>query len=219
VPGFEDRYYFGRRPNIFYIPRFRNLRAPDADNLDFIRGYAFQGSARRPNWSAATGMPGLGSEFKHALRTPGPWQVSLTGFGEQLPRYDNYVALDPERTDRWGIPLLRIHCTWSENERRMMRDAAQQAAEMLEAAGCRNVETYDDEPPPGFAIHEMGTARMGRDPSTSVLNGFNQAHEVPNLFVTDGSCMPSSACQNPSITYMALTARACHYAVEQLKQE
>jgi choline dehydrogenase-like flavoprotein len=162
-------------------------------------------------------MPGLGVDLKRTLRQPGPWQLWMTAFGECLPRHENHVQLDPEQKDAWGMPILRINCSWSENERQMMLDSAAQAATMLEAAGCRNISTYNNMPPPGECIHEMGTARMGRDPRTSVLNAHNQAHEVPNLFVTDGACMTSSANQNPSITYMALTARACDYAVTQMK--
>jgi choline dehydrogenase-like flavoprotein len=218
VPGFDDRYFFGRRPNGIYIPRFRNLRGPDSDRLGFVRGYGYQGAASRGGWGHAASMEGVGADFKHGLRTPGAWRMWMGAWGEQLPRHDNYVALDPGHTDEWGIPLLRIHADWSDNERRMMNDAADQAAEMLEAAGCVNVSPFRAIAPPGACIHEMGTARMGRDPRTSVLNSHNQAHEVPNLFVTDGACMTSSACQNPSITYMALTARAAEFAVEELKR-
>ncbi len=156
--------------------------------------------------------------MKQRLREPGPWRISLQGYGECLPRHENYVDLDPERKDQWGIPLLRIHCAWSANERAIREDVQTQGAEMLEAAGCTNVETYDDEGPPGFSVHEMGTARMGKDPRTSVLNAHNQAHDVPNLFVTDGACMASSSCVNPSLTYMALTARAADYAVSELQR-
>lgn len=218
IPGMEDEYFYGRRPNGIYFARFRNLTAPDSDKLDFVRGYGYQGGASRGGWDRGTGTAGIGAELKRSLREPAPWTMWLGGWGEQLPRHENYVELDPEQTDQWGIPLLRIHCTWSDNERRMMDDAANQGAEMLEAAGCTNVQPFNDMPPPGFCIHEMGTARMGHDPETSVLNAHNQAHEVPNLFVTDGSCMASSACQNPSITYMALTARAADYAVEEMKR-
>ncbi len=215
MPGFADRYYYGYRPNGFYIPRFRNVDEP---HPDFLRGYGFQGGAWRESWGRGVKEPGLGAELKHSLRKPGPWRMSLGGFGECLPRFENYVDLDPERTDEWGIPLLRVHCTWSDNERRIRQDIRETAAEMLEAVGGRDILTYDRDSPPGLCIHEMGTARMGRDPSTSVLNGWCQAHEVPNLFVTDGSAMASSACQNPSITYMALTARACDYAVGEMKR-
>jgi len=144
--------------------------------------------------------------------------MTLQGYGECLPRHENYVDLDPERTDQWGIPLPRVHCAWSENERAIREDVKAQSAEMLEAAGCTSVETYDEDGPPGFSVHEMGTARMGRDPRTSVLNAHNQSHDVPNLFVTDGACMASSSCVNPSLTYMALTARAVDFGVSELKR-
>ena len=215
VPGFEDRDTFGRRPNGIYIPRFRNVTT---SHPDFLRGYAYQGGAGRPGWTRGTSMSGFGADFKHQLRTPGPWEVTFYGFGECLPRRDNFVGLDPLRVDAWGIPVLRIHCTWGENERAMLQDMAVNAAEMLQAAGARDVETFVEDNPPGLTIHEMGTARMGRDPRTSVLNAHNQLHDVQNVFVTDGAAMTSSACQNPSITYMALTARACDYALEQMRR-
>lgn len=212
VPGLEDRYYWGRRPNGIYLVRFRNLDARTR-HPDFLRGYGYQGGARREGWGRGIGEPGIGVELKRRLRTPGKWRMSMTAFGEMLPREDNYVTLDPYVTDAWGIPVLRIHCTLGENELAMRRDMKDAAAEMLEAAGCTEVEAWEDVYRPGEGIHEMGTARMGRDPRTSVLNARNQLHDVPNVFVTDGACMTSSACQNPSLTYMALTARACDYAV------
>jgi glucoside 3-dehydrogenase (cytochrome c) catalytic subunit len=217
LPGYEDRYYSGRRPNGIYVPRFRNV---SDEHPDFVRGYGLQGGASREGWDRGLYEPGLGAELKQRLRRPGPWTMSFSGFGECLPRYDNFVELDPEKVDAWGIPALRIHCTFGDNEIALRRDIQVTAAEMLESAGCRDIGTYDrfDETPPGLGIHEMGTARMGRDPKSSVLNGHNQAHDVPNLFVTDGASMASSACQNPSLTYMALTARAANYAVEQLKR-
>jgi choline dehydrogenase-like flavoprotein len=218
LPGLEDHYYYGRRPNGIYIPRFRNLRGPDSDQLGFLRGYGYQGGASRAGWGRGSSAVGIGADLKQSLREPGPWEFWLGAWGEMLPREENHVSLDPERRDQWGIPLLRISCAWSDNERKMMADGAEQAAAMLESTGCTEVNAYNNLPPPGFCIHEMGTARMGRDPKTSVLNGHNQAHDVPNLFVTDGSCMTSSACQNPSITYMALTARAADYAVGEMKR-
>lgn len=215
MPGHEDEYYHGYRPGGPYLARFRNV---DEAHPDFLRGYAFQGGAWREGWSRGAREPGLGAELKHRLRQPGPWMMSLGGFGECLPRYENFVELDHDNLDRWGIPQLKMHCTWSDNEDRIRQDAQVTAAEMLEAAGGRDIETYDRGAPPGFCIHEMGTARMGRDPETSVLNGWNQAHEVANLFVTDGAAMASTACQNPSVTYMALTARACNHAVAEMKR-
>jgi len=161
-------------------------------------------------------MEGFGADFKHSLRTPGQWEFNLGGFGECLPRESNYVDIDPEVVDKWGIPALRIHCEWSDNERKMLQEMAVQAAEMLEAIGVRDVVSRVDDNPPGLTIHEMGTARMGRDPDTSVLNRWSQSWDVPNLFMTDGACMTSSANQNPSITYMALTARAANHAVDMI---
>src|SRR6266550_446940 len=213
VPGLEDKYVYGRRPTGTYIPRFRNLGGSREAKVAFLRGYGIQGGAGRDGWSRGADMPGLGADFKRELREPGPWRISLQGYGECLPRHENHVDLDTQRTDQWGIPLLRVHCAWSDNERAIREDVKTQSAEMLEAAGCKDVETYDHDGPPGFSVHEMGTARMGRDPKTSVLNAHNQAHDVPNLFVTDGACMASSSCVNPSLTYMALTARAVDYAV------
>ena len=215
MPGNENLGEYGRRPHGIYLPRFANLT--DADqHPDFLRGYAYQGGASRSGWSRGYSMEGFGAEFKHSLRTPGPWSFNLGGFGECLPRESNYVDIDPGVVDKWGVPALRIHCQWSDNERKMLQEMAVQAAEMLESIGARDVSSRVDDNPPGLTIHEMGTARMGRDPETSVLNGWNQAWDVPNLFMTDGACMTSSANQNPSITYMALTARAASHAVDMI---
>jgi choline dehydrogenase-like flavoprotein len=175
-------------------------------------------------WGRGAGATGFGESLKQNLREAGPWTWWLGGWGEALPRHENYMALDPNQTDQWGMPLMRINCTWSDNEFAMRRDMATSAAEMLEAVGGTAISTFDEfeegtpGAAPGLCIHEMGTARMGRDPQTSVLNSWNQAHDVPNLFVTDGSCMASAACQNPSITYMALTARAVDYAVGEMQK-
>ena len=215
IPGMEDRTVHGRRPNGIYVPRFRNVATA---HPDFLRGYGFQGGADREGWTRGENLPGFGVEFKRTLRTPAPWRFSFYGFGECLPRPTNYVELDPDTKDAWGIPALRIHCEWSDNERKVLKDMSVSAAEMLEAAGAKEVEPFVDDNAPGLTIHEMGTARMGRDPKTSVLNAWNQCHDVKNLFITDGACMTSSACQNPSITYMALTARAVAHAVEQMKR-
>ena len=215
VPGLLDRDAYGRRPNGVYIPRFKNV---NDQHPDFLRGYAYQGGAGRPGWSRGVDTPGFGADFKHSLRNPGPWSMTFYGFGECLPQSSNYVELDANETDKWGVPSLRIHCEWSDNERTMLKDMAVAAAEMLDAGGVQRVETFVEDNPPGLTIHEMGTARMGRDSNTSVLNGFNQIHDAPNVFVTDGACMASSGNQNPSITYMALTARACSYAVNQLNR-
>lgn len=215
---FADRYYSGVRPNGIYIPRFRNLDSASSTDK-FVRGYAYQGSSSRLGWGRAKWQPGVGAELKERLRDPGPWEMELWGYGECLPDHNNRVHLGDE-TDEWGLPILVLDADWGPNERAMRPEMVSSAYAMLEAAGMRDVRVDDnlDDNPQGFAIHEMGTARMGRDPRTSVLNGWNQAHEVPNLFVTDGACMTSSAVQNPSITYMALTARAVDYAVEQLRR-
>jgi choline dehydrogenase-like flavoprotein len=214
--GWTDRRVIGDRPNGIYVPRFRNVASR---HPDFIRGYGFQGGAGRAGWHAALRAPGIGSALKERLSQLGPWTMSFAGFGEMLPREENRATLHPTLVDAWGIPTLHIECKWSENELAMHRDMNVAAAELLEAAGARNIQPNTSGPStPGNTNHEMGTARMGRDPKTSVLNGWNQAWDVPNLFVTDGAAMTSSGCQNPSLTYMALTARACHYAVDQMKR-
>jgi choline dehydrogenase-like flavoprotein len=203
VEGFEDRYYYGNRPVGFYIPRYRNI-GPETTMDTFVRGYGIEGEAYRPSWRRGNDLPGFGSELKARLRDPGPWNVWMLGFGETLPRYENHVRLDGDQVDAYGIPLLRINCAWGENELAMRAD-------MAASEGDLGAE-------PGLGIHEMGTARMGRDPKTSVLNHFNQVWDAPNVFVTDGACMTSSPCQNPSITYMALTARAVDHAVSEMKR-
>lgn len=215
VEGYEDKYYHGYRPNGIYVPRFRNV---NDQHPDFLRGYGFQGSAERKGWTRGLETAALGTDLKGQLRNPGPWKMRFQGFGECLPRYDNSVELDPNTLDAWGMPVLKINCTWGENEVKLRKDMQITAAEMLDAAGAKSIDTYEDENPPGLGIHEMGTARMGRDPKTSVVNGNCQTHDVSNLFITDGSVMASSACQNPSITYMALTARACDYAYKEMKR-
>jgi choline dehydrogenase-like flavoprotein len=216
IPGYEDHVSYGNRPNGIYLPRFRNVK--DAHPA-FLRGYAFQGGAWRNDWGRGQGMKGFGAAFKQSLLTErGPWEMSLSGFGECLPREDNFVALDPERTDRWGIPALHIHCSYGENEQAQWKDMIHTATEMLETAGATDIIESDNSTNPGLVIHEMGTARMGRDPQTSILNGHNQVWDAPNLFLTDGACMASSANQNPSITYMALTARAASHAVDLMKR-
>lgn len=213
--GFEDKYYWGRRPNGFYIPRYRNL---DDHNRDYIRGFGYQGGGSRQNWIAAVRELAVGKQLKELVQTPGIWTLGMGGFGEILPDHSNRMYLDFEQTDKWGQPIVVFDSELKENELLMRKDMMLDAAEMLEAAGFKNIVTYDSQPPPGHGIHEMGTARMGRDPKTSVLNGWNQIHSVKNVFVTDGACMTSSACQNPSLTYMALTARAANYAAEELKK-
>jgi len=213
-PGFLDRYYYGRRPTGFYVPRYINI-TENAD-VDFVRGFGFQGYSSRSSWQRGEHEAGVGAELKQRLREPGRWEMSLVGFGEMLPRADNRVTLDEKRRDQWGIPLVHIDCTHAENERRLAERASQDAVRMLIAAGFENVTPLGAIRPPGSSVHEMGTARMGRDPATSVLNGHNQAHDISNLFVTDGSCMTSTGTVNPSLTYMALSARAAHRAADLL---
>ena len=215
MPGHEDKMPFGNRPNGIYIPRFRNVKSKQRD---FIRGYGYQGGGSRDGWTRGMSMPGFGTDFKNALKHPGPWRMGMGGFGECLPNHGNFVEVNKNKLDAWGIPTLTIHCAWGENEQTMSKDIAVQAAEMLAAAGARNISVRQEISSPGLGIHEMGTARMGRDPKTSVLNAHNQAHDVKNLFLPDGASMVSSSCVNPSLTYMALTARACDYAVSQMKK-
>jgi choline dehydrogenase-like flavoprotein len=215
IPGNEDHIEVGRRPNGIYIPRFRNVKTRQAA---FLRGYGYEGSGFREGWERGIAQAGFGGDFKKSVSQPGPWRFSIGGFGECLPNHDNFVELDKEKRDAWGIPVLKMSCTWGENELAIRKDMQIAAAEMLAAAGGRNIETFAGDDPPGFCIHEMGTARMGRDAKNSVLNAFNQSHDVKNLFITDGAAMASSSCVNPSLTYMALTARACDYAVRQMKK-
>ena len=214
--GFEDQYYFGRRPTGIYIPRYRNFGSDK--QTTFLRGYSHAGGAGRASWGRGNGMPGFGAELKNSLIKPGIWSFSINAMGEMLPYEDNRIWLDKTRKDQWGMPLVHINVEWKENEDAMSRDAVVQIQEMLEAVGLKNVSARDNHQNPGLDIHEMGGCRMGRDPKTSMLNGFNQMHAVKNVFVTDGASMVSTACQNPSITYMALTARAADYAVKELKK-
>ncbi|MBO9153874.1 GMC oxidoreductase [Chitinophaga sp. GCM10012297] len=213
--GYEDKYFYGRRANGLYVPRYRNI---GSDKRDYLRGFGYQGGASRSGWSRGIAEMGVGKDFKEMLTEPGQWTMGLGGFGECLPYEDNYVALDNSQKDAWGQPVLRFNAEFKENEAKMRKDMMNDAAEMLEAAGIKDVKTYDRGSWPGMAIHEMGTARMGRDPKTSILNGFNQVHSVPNVFVTDGAAMTSASCVNPSLTYMALTARAADHAVKELKK-
>jgi choline dehydrogenase-like flavoprotein len=217
MPGHEDKMPFGHRPNGIYVPRFRNTNEKTKQK-DFVRGYGYQGGGSREGWSRGAFMSGFGVDFKNTLKMPGPWRMTLAGFGECLPYHSNFVELNKEKPDAWGIPTLTINCKWEENEKKMSGDVAVQAAEILAASGAKEIGVFSDMTPPGLGIHEMGTARMGRDPRTSVLNAHNQVHDVPNVFMTDGACMTSASCVNPSLTYMALTARACDYAVSQMKR-
>ncbi|MDQ2077060.1 GMC oxidoreductase [Marinimicrobium sp. ABcell2] len=215
VPGMEEDYYFGRRPTGTYLPRFRNIFD---DKQDYVGGFSYSVGAQRQVGNVQPGDTPLGAEFKDKMTHVGPWSIYMGGMGEHLPYYDNKVSLSKTRTDAWGMPLLEIDCEYKDNEDRMVKDIHQSGAEMLERAGYTNIQPRNTQQAPGLAIHEMGTARMGRDPKTSVLNGYNQMHAVKNVFVTDGSAMTSSACQNPSLTYMALTARAVDYAVRELNK-
>jgi choline dehydrogenase-like flavoprotein len=215
--GFADQYYKGRRPCGFLVPRYRNLQ--DNENLGFTRGYNLQGHGERQEWmDKPSGIVGFGKDFKAQLTTPGPWTVWMAGWGECLPDYKNYVSLDSSKTDKWGQPLLKIDFEFGSNESKMMSDIQKTSGEMLDKAGFKDINIFNYNKAGGSTVHEMGTARMGNDPKTSVLNKNNQLHEVDNVFITDGSCMTSSACQNPSLTYMALTARATQFAVEELKK-
>ncbi|MGL6266691.1 MAG: GMC oxidoreductase, partial [Chitinophagaceae bacterium] len=213
--GFKDQYTYGRRANGIYVPRFRNINEA-TKRSDYVRGFGFQGQASR-------NIPGpadlIGAELKEHLSEPGDWSMWIGAWGEHLPYEDNRITLNKAQKDPFGLPMVDIDCEFKENEKNMRKDMKQSTAETLEAAGLKNIKTYDDTSSyPGLCIHEMGTARMGHDPKTSVLNKWNQVHDVKNVFVTDGACMTSSANQNPSITYMALTARAVDYAVRELKK-
>jgi choline dehydrogenase-like flavoprotein len=215
IEGLTDRYIFGRRANGFYIPRFRNLFG---DKRDYTRGFGYQGTADRRGWSREIAELGIGAPMKDELCEPGPWTIGMTAFGEILPNHDNKVTLDKDKKDKWGLPVLAMDADIGPNERRMRKDMANDAAEMLEAAGVKNVKTSDETYQIGQGIHEMGTARMGRDPKTSVVNKHNQVWDAQNVFITDGACMASTSCVNPSLTYMAMTARAANFAVEALKR-
>ena len=213
--GFENQYYSGRRANGIYVPRFRNIKEK---HPDYIRGFGYQGGASRESWMRGVAEMGFGEDFKNEIVVPGPWRMGLGGFGETLPYFENKVTLDKENLDKWGQPTVKFDCEFKENEKIMRVDMQNSAAEILEAAGLKNVTTYDSGSFPGQGIHEMGTCVMGKDKKTSMLNKNNQLDEVSNVFVTDGACMSSAACQNPSLTYMALTARACDFAVNELKK-
>ncbi|MDI1323692.1 MAG: GMC family oxidoreductase [Algoriphagus sp.] len=217
VDGFDDEYYKGRRPNGIYIPRYVNLdENTKSDN--FVRGYGFQGGGGRGNWGAGANEEDFGGDFKDRMMKPGPWEFFITGFAECLPNHENKVYLNKDKLDKWGQPTLAIDAEWGANELAINQQIRIDAKEMLERVGLKNVVDFDNKHEMGYGIHEMGTARMGRDPKTSVLNGNNQVHACKNVFVTDGACMTSSSCVNPSLTYMALTARAADFAVSELKK-
>lgn len=214
--GFKDTPYTNNRPASFHIPRFQNL-GDTKSRANFLRGYSFQGSASRTNWRRAIPELSYGKNLKEHVFNQGKWKIGITGFGECLPYHENKMSLDYEKKDEWGLPTITFDCEFRENEKKMRTHIKQEAVAMLKKAGFTNIKPFDKAFIPGHAIHEMGTARMGKDPKTSVLNKYNQIHNVPNVYVTDGSCMTSSASQNPSLTYMALTARAANHAVEQFK--
>jgi choline dehydrogenase-like flavoprotein len=215
VEGYLDRTTFGGRPTGFYIPRFRNLFG---EKRDYLRGFGYQGAANRAGWDREVAELGIGAPLKEALSEPGPWSIGMTAFGEILPYHENRITLDHANKDKWGLPTLAMDCEIKENEQKMRVDMMDDAAEMLEAAGVKNVRKTNSGYTFGRGIHEMGTARMGRDPKTSVLNGHNQVWDAPNVYLTDGACMTSGSCVNPSLTYMALTARAADHAVSELKK-
>jgi choline dehydrogenase-like flavoprotein len=215
VEGYDDKYYYGFRPNGVYIPRYRNLFG---DKRDYLRGFGYQGGAGREGWGREIAELNIGGEFKDALCEPGKWSIGITGFGEMLPYHENKISLDKSTKDKWGLNVLNMDVEMKDNEIKMRKDMINDAKEMLEAAGVKNIAASDWGYAPGMGIHEMGTARMGRDPKTSVLNANNQVWDCKNVFVTDGASMTSAACVNPSLTYMALTARAADFAVKELKK-
>jgi choline dehydrogenase-like flavoprotein len=214
IHGFQDHYYIGRKPNSIYLPRFTNL---ERDEEDFLRGYAYQGGSERLGWSSRLGDKGFGADFKESFKTPGIWEVNLEGYGEMLPMADNRVTLHKTKKDKWGMPQLHINAKFGENDKKIRKAMREEAVKIMQAAGLKNIKTYNTEDSLGLSIHEMGTARMGNDPKEAVVNGYNQCHDVDNVFITDGAAMASSACQNPSLTYMAFTARAVDYAVSNIK--
>jgi choline dehydrogenase-like flavoprotein len=213
--GLKNSFYYGQRPASVYVPRFRNVKQNDQS---YLRGFGFENYTSRSDWTRGFNAAGVGAEWKGNMTKPGEWHAYFEAYGETLPEYKNMVTLTEDKKDKWGLPVLKISMEYGENEKKMRVDMQNTAVEMLKAAELDWVEPFDYNPPPGSVIHEMGTARMGNDPKTSVLNKWNQSHDISNLFVTDGSCMVSSPCQNPSLTYMALTARACDYAVKELKK-
>ena len=216
MEGFQDKYQYGRRPTGIYIPRFRNIYN---DKRDYLRGFGYQGGAGRGRGMDIAEFT-IGEELKQALSIPkDDWNFGITAFGEMLPDHSNRIYLDKDKKDKWGLPVLAFEVETKENEKKMRIDMMNDAKEMLEASGLKDVHSFDSGYTVGMGIHEMGTARMGRDPKTSVLNGNNQVWDAPNVFVTDGACMASASCVNPSLTYMALTARAADFAVSELKKQ
>tara|TARA_B100002051_G_C16728863_1_gene636964 strand:+ start:305 stop:2005 length:1701 start_codon:yes stop_codon:yes gene_type:complete len=215
IDGYEDYYYYGNRPANGYLARFRNL---GNESMNYLRGFGYQGGAKRGGWANSGEGAFTGENLLKKASTPGGWTMNLLGFGEILPYHDNKMYLDNEKLDKWGMPTVVFETSIRENEKKMREDMKNSAAEMLEKCGFKNVKGYDNKYDMGNGIHEMGTARMGKDPKTSVLNKWNQVHSAKNVFITDGACMTSASCVNPSITYMALTARAANYAISELNK-
>ena len=218
IEGIEEKYYIGRKPAGFYIPRFRNVGG-DSNQKSYTRGYGYQGDASRGGVSKNALELGYGSDFKRSITKPGEWSIGMQAFGEILPYHENKMYLDQDDKDSWGLPKVVFDAEIKENELNMRKDMMQQAIEMFEAAGAKEIVPYDKKYIFGNGIHEMGTARMGDNPKNSVLNKHNQIHAVKNVYVTDGSCMTSSGNANPSLTYMALTARAVKHAIQELNRK
>ena len=218
LSGWDDEYYSGRRPTGIYVPNFQYK--PEKYKKNYVRGYALGGDATRANYQGGAHADGIGADYKTSLTKPSDWHFGFYAQGEMLPKYENQVSLHPTKKDKWGMAQLHFNTTWSDNEKAMMDDCAQECEKMLEAIGCEDIQSfvsYKDKPP-GSAIHELGTARMGKDPKESVLNAYNQSHDIPNLFVTDGASYCSSATVNPSLTFMAMTVRAVDYCAKEMKQ-
>jgi choline dehydrogenase-like flavoprotein len=215
MDGYLDSYYYGRRPTAIMMPNFRNVYKQE---MDFLRGYMTFYSVMRAGWGHGTDGPQIGSGYKEAISEAGPWVVYVQMQGETIPKETNHVSLSKDKKDAWGIPLLKTSIAYDDNDIKSMKDFTAEAEEMLSIAGCKDVRAHDTNQAPGLDIHEMGGVRMGKDPKTSLLNAWNQMHACPNVFVTDGACMVSTSTQNPSLTFMALTARAANHAVEELKK-
>ncbi|MEP7323661.1 MAG: GMC family oxidoreductase [Saprospiraceae bacterium] len=213
--GFEDKYYYGRRPTQAFIPSFRNVYKQETD---FLRGYMGYYVAHRPGWHKGYAHSGIGEDLKSAIKDPGHWQIAMGMQGETIPRFENRVKLSETNVDKWGIPQIITSVGYTDNDEKMIKDFITQGSEMLESAGCKITAAYDNHQAPGLDIHEMGGVRMGHEPKTSMLNAWNQIHSCKNVFVTDGACMTSTGFQNPSLTFMAITARAAHHAIEELKK-
>jgi choline dehydrogenase-like flavoprotein len=217
IDGYDDRYYYGRRPTSPLIPPFRNVYRQDSD-VDFQAKYHISTSASRPGWGRGSRSENIGEELKEELQVPGGWRIGMRMSGEVLPKYENHVRLSESETDQWGMPQMVFSIDYSDNDDKMVRDFLEQGAEMLEMLGCKDIETTDNRQAPGLDIHEMGGVRMGKDPKTSILNKWNQVHTCQNVYVTDGSCMSSVATQNPTLTFMAITARAANHAADELRK-